>query len=213
MTNNFDLISNLPLLLFGFCFFIDFILFLWAAIVLLTAKRELQRIEKGRKFLSTAFVGFLIILLMVLVFYLVSYSLKKGEAFLPPAGVPGEFPPPSHIDNFPPAPQFIKIGNYYFTGPWLLKKNKVIREPAGYAILCKKNEEYDIIYIGEQEGRIQLLGHEQYKCWMENCNQNIRNLYLVIFWTPLKRYNSAEREKIKEELEGQINPPCPVVEI
>lgn len=202
MTNNLDLMSNLPLLFFGFCFFVDFVLFLWGGITLLIAKGETQRTQKGRGILSTAFIGFFVILLIALVFYSVTFLLKKGEVFRPLPGVSGEFPLPAHLESFPPPPEFIAIGNYYFTGPWPLENIEGTEKAAIIAVLCKKNGEYDILYIGTRAGR------EQYQCWLENCNQNLKNLYLAVFWTPKERYSPAEIAEIEKELNNQINPPC-----
>jgi amino acid transporter len=207
MNNTFDLLSNLPQLIFALCFLIVFILFLWGGIVLLRARGDPEKIEKGRKTLFTAFVALFIVLLVVLIFYLFSYFLKRGEVFKPPTGFSKEFPSPFHMAGFPPAPQFISTGNYYFNGPLLLKENRGIKKDAIYTILCKKNGEYDIIYIDEVR-REDLLKHKQYKCWLEKCNQNLNNLYIAIFWTPSGRYPVTERDKIKNELKEEFSPPC-----
>lgn len=138
MNNGFDLLSNLHLLFFGFCFLINFILFIWAGIVLLRAKGKIQRIEKGRKLLTNAFIVLFLILLVMIVFYSISYLLKEGKVFQPTPEASGEFPAPLHIGIFPPAPEFIDIGKYYFTGPWPLKSNERIMNTAISAVLCKK---------------------------------------------------------------------------
>lgn len=203
----FNFLGKLPLLIFTLAFFIVFVLFLRAGFVVFRAGGDSQKLERGRKLLLDSLYGFFIILLIALVFFSVTYLLQKGEAFQPPE-VLGEFPPLQN-SNFPPPPQFIKIGRYYFNGPWLLKKNNVIKEVSIYAILCKKNATYDIIYIDQTERTIPLLAHEEYKCWIENCAQKLEGLYLATFLTPLKMFPFIEREKIKGELEKEINPPCP----
>jgi len=207
MDNGFDLLSNLPLLFFGFCFLIDFVLFIWAGITLLKAEGKIQKIEKGRKLLSNAFVVLFLILLVMIVFYSISYLLKKGKVFQPTPEASGEFPPPLHIEVFPPAPEFIDIGKYYFTGPWPLSADQRIVNTAISAVLCKKNGEYDILYIGDATGD-KLMRHGQYSCWLENCNKSTKNLYIAIFWTPLEKYDAIKTEEIKIELNNQINPPC-----
>lgn len=178
--------------------------------MLLTAKDDEARKEKGSRILLNSLYSFLTVLIIALVFFSVSYFLRRGE-ILRPSPAPGEFPPSLAV-NFPPPPQFINVDGYYFNGPWLLKKNEFIEKFALYLVLCKKNEEYDIIYIGQTEGREQLLEEEQYKCWIENCEQSSKNLYLGVFPTPSERYGPGEREEIKEGLRTQINPPCPPVE-
>ena len=158
----------------------------------------------GRKILLIFLYGLLIILLIILTFFLVTYLLKKGEVFKPkPAS--GEFPTPP-LSGFPSAPQFIEIAGYYFEGPWSLielQEKKVIKNPELYelyAILCKKEKydkiDYDIIYIGET-------GEEQVqeKCLLENCNQKAENLYIALFHTD-------DKNKVREYLNNQVNPVC-----
>ncbi len=208
--NGFDFLANLPVLVLTFIFFVVFIIFIRGGIILLKAKDDEEREKQGSKILLNSLYGFLTILIVALVFFLVSYLLRKGET-LQPQEVSEEFPSSLAVD-FPPPPQFINVGEYYFTGPWLLKKSQFIKEAALYTILCKKNEEYDIIYIGQTEGREQLLRHEQYKCWVENCGRNSKDIYLGIFWTPSERYNAEQKKEIKESLKKQISPPCPPIE-
>lgn len=203
-------LENLPLFVFILAFFVVFVLFLQGGFSLLVAGANEQKIETGRRRMLVSLYSLFILLLVAFVFFLVTYLLQRGEVLLPPE-VPGEFPP-SPAANFPPPPQFIEINGYYFTGPWPLKKNNTIGEPAVYAILCKVFEEYDIIYIGETE-KSRLLEHKQYKCWMEECDFELGNLYLAIFWTMADKYSSFERKRIKEELENQIIPPCPLEKI
>lgn len=204
----FDFLENLPLIIFASAFFVIFVVFIFGGFVLLTSIRNIQRIERGRRILLNSLYALFITLLIALVFFSVTYLLKRGEVFLPQE-IPGEFPPSPAV-NFPPSPEFIKIEKYYFTGPWLLKKYEFIENPAVFAIFCKRNEEYDIIYIGETTGeRKQLLTeHKEYRCWMEKCNQEFKNLYLTIFEAPSEIYSSGDRKEIKEELINKLNPSC-----
>lgn len=203
--SEFNFLEIFPLFIFSLAFFIIFILLLWGGFLLLSAKGDDWKTEKGKKLLLNSLYGLCIVLIIVSVFFLITYLLKKGEGL-----TPSEFPP-SPAANFPPPPQFIEIGKYYFTGPLPLKENDLIGKPAIYTILCKKNQEYDKIYIGETGGRIQLLEHGQYNCWMENCGKKLGNLYVAVF-RPSEKYSSTERKRIREELEEQINPPCLVTE-
>jgi len=202
-----SIFENLPIFIFLLAFFVIFVIFIFGGFVMLKAGSDVQKIERGRKILLNSLYVLFITLLITFVFFLVTYLLQKGEVLKPPE-VPGEFPP-SLAAGFPPAPQFIEIGEYYFNGPWLLKKNNVMDKAGVFTILCKKNGEYDIIYIGENEKASRLLEHSQYRCWLENCNQEIKNLYLAVFWMPTGESDYAARREFKEELEKQINPPCP----
>jgi len=203
----FDFLKNLPLFVFILAFFVVFVIFLFGGFTLLRAGEDEEKIERGRRVLLNSLYSLFIILLIAFVFFSVSYLLQKGEVLQPPI-TSGDFPL-SPDSNFPPAPQFVEIGKYYFVGPFLLKENDLIGGPVVYAVLCKNNEEYDIMYIDEVEKRAQLLKHSQYRCWLNNCNQKLKNLYLAVLWTPLDKYSSKQREEIQEELKSQISPPCP----
>lgn len=205
MINDFDFISNLPLLILVFLFLIIFILFLRAIIILLRAKGNFEKIQEGREALLISLYGFFVILLIVFIFFIVSYFLKKGEA-LQPREITGEFPVSPAV-NFPSPPQFIKIDKYYFNGPWLLKKINTINKLSIYAILCKKNDNYDIISIEEAE-KDNLLKNKKYNCWIEQCDRNLNNLYTAVFRGNKEIYNLLEIKKIGGELRKEINPPC-----
>ncbi|MBA7495602.1 hypothetical protein ES702_06191 [subsurface metagenome] len=204
----FNFLENLPLIIFTLAFFVIFVTFLFGGFILLTAVGDIQKIDRGRRILLNSLYALFTTLLIAFVFFSVTYLLQRGDVFRPPE-IPGEFPSSPAI-NFPPSPQFIKIEKYYFTGPWLLKEYDFIEKPAVYAIFCKRNEEYDIIYIGETiGGKKQLLvGYEGYGCWMEKCNHELKNLYLAIFEMPSERYSSGDRKEIKEDLINELNPSC-----
>lgn len=195
-------------ILFGILLVLDFVLFHWALFTLLLAKGETYKMEKGRRLLVIAFILFLFILLIVFVFYVITYFLGEVDIFQPSPGVSAEFPYPSHISLAPSGPEFIKIGRYYFAGPWLLKDNEFIEKSAIAAVLCKKGEDYDIIYLDEEYG-IQLSKHEQYGCWLENCDNNLNNLYLALIWTYSNLYTPERKDKIITSFKNQFNNlPC-----
>ncbi len=208
MFETVNIIPKIPFLVFGLFALIVLILFVWGGITLAKADGDAGKMQKGRKILFVAFSGFFITLVVVFIFYFFTYLLKEGEV-LQPKEVPGEFPVSPAI-NFPPAPQFIKIGSYYFQGPFSLKKYGAIEKLAIYSILCKKGENYDIIFIGETE-KGKLLENEEASCWKENCGNNLGNLYCGFLWTEPANYSLEKKEKIKEELEGEINPACPLL--
>lgn len=198
-------ISDFQIILFGLLVFIDAVLFHWAGFTLVLARGETKRMEKARRLLTIAFLLLFTILLLVFIFYLANYLFKEKE--IPPAPEESsEFPPPWHLSPFPPAPELIQIGRYYFKGPLFLQINHSIEEPVIYAILCKRNEEYDTIYIEKTTG-IKLLEHSQYKCWLENCDEKFTNLYLAFFPTP-EGYDIEKIKKIETNLKDQANSPC-----
>jgi len=158
-----------------------------------------------QKFSSIFLYIIFVISLIVLTVFLVTWLLKEGEVLLPPSAT-GEFPP-GPLTTFPQPPEFIEIGDYYFSGPWSLESLKEINIPISrdlfvlFAVLCKRNEEYDIMYIGGTEQR-----DVDYECWMENCNQEVQNLYMAVFLA------SSDPVKIKDKLNRRLNPVCSLAE-
>lgn len=205
--SDFNFFDNIPLFIFGLAFTVVFIMFVDGALILFLS-RNIERADRGRRTLISSFYGFLAILIVSSVFLLVTWILEKGQE-PKPGQAPGEFPVSPIGANFPPPPQIIKIDEFYFNGPFLLKDNDgAVNNMSVFSILCKRNENYDIIYMGETEKAIQLFGHGEAKCWQENCdNQN--NLYLAVFWTPKGNYESTVRKEMQGSLEKKLNPPCP----
>ena len=211
MTQEFNLISNLPLIILGVLFFAVFVLFLRALIVLLMAKGDPVKIETGRGHLANAFLGFFVVLLVVFVFYLISFLLKKGEA-LQPQPASGEFPA-SPSANFPAPPKYLNLGGYYFNGPLLLTEKNITQKAAVYSVLCKQNEIYDIIYIdsiGDREGKA-IFKNSQYNCWQKKCGSG-KNLYFAAIYTPKTTYDLAKINGLKEDLNNLFNPSCRVIQ-
>lgn len=154
-----------------------------------------------KKFSAISLYIIFVISLIVLTFFLVTWLLQEGEVLRPP--LPSEEFPPQPLITFPQPPEFIEIGDYYFSGPWSLESLEEIDASVSrdlfvlYAVLCIKNEEYDIIYFGGREQK-----DVNYECWMENCNQEIQNLYFAVF------LSSSDPEKIKDNLNRRLNPVC-----
>ena len=206
-----NLPENIPFIIFGLILSVVFIIFLRGVFYILTAGKNGQKIEKGRRILLNSLYGFFVVLLVILVFFSVTYLLGKGEK-LKPSSLPGEFPP-SPAANYPPSPQFVKIGKYYFNGPGILANNNIIATPLLYTVLCKKDNEYDIIYIGSVgniDTTTDLFKHEQYDCWLKNCDQDDKNLYVAFFPFSLEEFRAEEEEKIQQNLEEQTSPHCSV---
>jgi len=158
-----------------------------------------------KKILSVLLYIFSAILLVVLTFLLVTWLLQKGDVLRPPA--PSEGFPPGPLTTFPQPPEFIEIGDYYFSGPWALETLEDISISmnrdlfALLAILCKRNEEYDIIDIAGTEQK-----NVNYECWTESCNQEVQNLYIAVF------LSSSDPAKIKDKLNRRLNPVCSLAE-
>jgi hypothetical protein len=105
----------------------------------------------------------------------------------------------------------MNLGGYYFNGPFSLNKVRAIEKPCVYAVLCKNGEKYDMIYVDVSEQYNRLLKNQNYGCWVENCNGNPNNLSLAILWTSPKVYDSIKRNAIKNSLQKEFNPPCPLI--
>lgn len=207
MGNQFDFLANLPYLIFALLSLAVLALFAWAAVLILTAKEDQNKAQKGRKMLFNAFVGLFIVLLIVLAFFIVKAVLRNGEA-LQPAVVFSGFPA-TPAANYPPPATYTKISNYYFTGPFSLKGNSVFPADkyAVYAISCIKESGYDIIYIEKNEAQGDLLKNQNYSCWLEKCGQ-LKNIYISILWTDPKFYDTVKRSEIASSLKQKLNPAC-----
>ena len=204
MDNGFDIIANLPLIVFAAFFLIVFAIFIVAGISLLRAGDDLVRRERGRRMLLTGFFSFLILLMVVAVFYGVTYFLKKGEVFRPEMST-GEMPASPAI-NFPPSKEVIKIGGYYFDGPWPWEEASNIQSPALYAVMCGESNQKYVLAIGQTDGYSNLYSPGDYQCWTAICPS--MELYLAVFWAPNQDYGVQQRRAIKQEIINNVNPPC-----
>lgn len=100
-----DLFKNLSLPIY-IVFVIASVFFLWGGITCLKAKKDPQKIVKGKKILLWTISGFVIILFAIFVANLINNFLQKGGSFQ--SGViettTEEFPPAPPPEKFPPAP-------------------------------------------------------------------------------------------------------------
>lgn len=157
------------------------------------------------KILSVLFYISFVIFILVITFFLVTWLLQRGEVLLPPPS--SEEFPPEPLATFPQPPEFIEIGDYYFSGPWVLETLEAISAPSTpnlsilLAILCKRNEEYDIMYIGGTRQK-----DVDYECWAENCSQETESFYFATFLT------FSDPIKIMDELNRRLSPVCSSVE-
>jgi len=208
MGNQFDFLTNLPYLIFSLLSLIVLGLFIWATVLILTAKEDQNKAQKGRKILLNALIGLFIVLLVILVFFVVKAVLQNGKA-LQPAVIYSGFPA-TPAANFPPPAIYTKLSSYYFTGPFSLKGNSVFPadKNAVYAVSCKNTSGYDIIYISKNESQNDLLKSQDYRCWLEKCSQNLKNLYISILWTDQRLYDSVRRDEIVSSLRQTFSPAC-----
>lgn len=97
----------------------------------------------------------------------------------------------------------VNIGTYDFEGPYYAKG--YLEDRSGvYAILCKINDKYKILDIGESSAvRTRVENHDREDCWESHCGGTI--MYAV-YYTPNKQ--QAGRMEIEQELRKQFNPPC-----
>ncbi len=206
------LIKNLPFIILGILLSLVFIVSL-IGIYYYFFSKEVEGKKKGIKFLFYSLYGLLGIFIISFTSFLTTYFLKKQGMFNPP--IITEEAPPLIIDtNFPPPPKVIKIGKFYFSGPYILERSYVITKSVQnsiYAIICKKEEnDYQTIYIGKVENEdlkdkqaINLLKTEEYKCWLEKCG-NQKNLFIAFLYL-------NESESIEEkwqEINSQVKPAC-----
>ncbi|MBU2544945.1 hypothetical protein KKC65_00605 [Patescibacteria group bacterium] len=153
-----------------------------------------------RKILTWVIYVLSAILLVVVVFFLTLWLLNK---FASPAPIILGGKPTSPIgDSFPPPPNFIKLSGLYFDGPQLLKDNSGIDKAAIFLILCQKDTDYGIIYIGETEGGINLSSDA---CWIDSCGGS---LYVAKFWVSTEQYKTKDRQGLRKLLETENNPSC-----
>lgn len=199
--NIFNVISNIPLLLFDFLLFFIFLLLLKAVITIITSRNNELRLEKGKRNLYAALFWLFLVLVGSALFSFITRALEG-----PKDQESGEFPVLPNSD-FPPAPEFIKIGSYYFAGPWSLKDYNSINKSAIFALMCKKENSYDIIVINSTK-RENLLTDKQYNCWQKNCEGGGKNLYLAVFYTPEENFSQDRIAEIKKDLENQFKAKC-----
>lgn len=153
-----------------------------------------------KKILTWVAYVFSAILLVVVVSFSTLWILNRFAS--PPSTSPGEHPASPISNSFPPAPNFIKLSGVYFDGPYLLKKNNNIDSAAIFLILCLKDKDYAIIYIGETEGGINLSNDA---CWLDNCGES---LYIARFWMSTEEYKIKDRQELRKLLELDNNPSC-----
>lgn len=196
-----NILKNLPLIIFSILFLFVILIFLYSLII----KSFKKDSEKAKEIFFYGVIGLVIILLISLVFYIITLVLKNGEVFRPKVipGSSGEFPM-SQAVNFPPAFYYMKLTDYYFMDLYTLKNALKVNNPAVYAVLCKKSDNYDIISIGDTyKGAISK--DKQYNCWLNNCKKE--DIYFTFFWLTSQK-NKDIKDQVLSTIINQLNPVC-----
>jgi len=158
------------------------------------------------KILKISLYVFSAILLIVIVFLFTVWILNK---FSEPKPEVGEFPASPITSNFPPAPKVIKITELYFNGPYSLKDKNTLQTNSLFSILCKQEDDYGIIYIGDTTEGFNLLSNASYSCWLDSCG-DANNLYVATFETPTDKYKAQQISQLKLLLWTISSPSCPI---
>jgi len=197
------LFENLPLVIFGLLFAISFIIFIIGAIISASAK-DTVRLTKGKEVLMTAVYSFSIFLLSLIVFSSVTWFLDRSIEEDPTISV-NDYPVSPVNFNFPSPPKNIRITDTYFNGPYPIRDFGIITESAIFSVLCKSEDDYDIIDIDRRRELEELEGFDNYECWNSLCN----DLYFGIFWIP---DNYGREIELIKSLKEENNLTCPILE-
>lgn len=98
----------------------------------------------------------------------------------------------------------MKIGNYEFDGPFFSIPSLEDR-PGVYAILCVKDEKFDLIDVGEARAvKTGVQKNKRKECWNINALDGILK-FVVYYVSDIKQ---SGRRKIEQELREEYKPPC-----
>jgi len=199
-----NLFENLPLIIFGLIFLISSVILI-IGIVLSSSAKDTIALAKGKRILIGSAYSFSTLLLIVVVFYSVTWFLNRNiddnsiidlEAY-----------PNSPVDfNFPSKPDFIKISNHYFNGPYSFQDYAEFSRPAIFSILCQNEDYYDIIDIDSVAIQTNLNQHPNFSCWSSFCD----NLKIGLLWIPSTRDSFWNERDVLEFLKNENNLPCPI---
>ncbi len=202
---NFNWLENLPWIVFGLVLTIAVIIFLTGAFFFL-AFRNPEKKQRGERILIRSIYWFSSAVLIIVVFFVLSQLLDKWQAT--PVENTGEIPFSPVSTSFPPPPESIEVAGVYFSGPFWLGNNTSLVKESIFLVLCKNDDQYDIIYIGENVKEMSLLNHLEYQCWTENCS-DYSKLYLAVFEIPSVEQRHTIKTEALEALNKSFKPPCP----
>ncbi len=189
------MIGILPEIIFSFLILIFLIAFFWIIKILYyTEGVDLEKKKKNIVFLT-------IVIIVILVPYLVSLLLQKGERMRPLEIL--EVEQPEFLVEFPPNPSFVEIEDYYFAGPWQINERYQESPGALWIVLC----ENDIIGTGFFFPDNPVFTSEQRQCFLTECS-NPYYATLPIF----KDGQIPGAEKLFNYLINKFNPQCNIYE-
>ena len=204
-----NLFNYLPIIILLMAFFSVFFIFIFGVLILLKSVGDEQEERRARYYIILSFYSLIAISIAVLIFFLVTYLIRRGETFLPPQSS-GDFPVSPLSEALPSQPEFIGINGYYFSVPVAIKNRSSISGPAFFAVFCRVGEKYDIIQIGNvsKGNKAELLEGNNYKCWLTNCQNNIDNIFVSAYSFSFQAYEADNFEKMETKLKGYIVSPC-----
>jgi len=199
--------DNLPFTLLGIALLVNLGFLLVGLVMSASAKDPISQ-KKSRKVLVEAGLMFGSIILIVLVFFSVTWFLDQNlESQI---AVDPEAHPYSPIDpNIPPRPQVFNISGVWFNGPYHFNVAYSLNRAMIYSIVCRNEESYDIIDIEITRQGENLTAHKDYQCWLDSC-PDFANLYVGLSLLPIN-INSAQfraATDMTEKIQARNAPLC-----
>jgi len=98
----------------------------------------------------------------------------------------------------------VTIAGYTFNGPY--SSTGSIKDKSGvYAVLCKKDNKYFVVDVGESSTpKSRLDKHDRKGCWKRECTNG--TIHYAIKYTP--NLQQAGRMKVEQDIRAKINVPC-----
>ena len=95
----------------------------------------------------------------------------------------------------------ITIAGYTFGGPYS-SPSVLYSEPGVYVILCKTNDSYKVLDVGESGNmKERVENHDRKDCWKKNCKS-------TIVYAEMKEADEDRRKKIEKTIRNKTDPPC-----
>lgn len=96
------------------------------------------------------------------------------------------------------------IAGYTFNGPY--SSTESINDKSGvYAVLCKKDNKYDVVEVGESSTvKSRLDDHDRKACWKKECTTS--TMYYAVKYTP--NLQQAGRMEIEQDIRAKMKVPC-----
>jgi hypothetical protein len=204
-----DFFKNTPLMVLVAIFAIALVLFLRGGIYMVLARDDQPKIQSAKRKIYFSLSVFGLFIISSSVFIITSYFYKRGDAiFMPVAS--GDFPPSISAGVFPPAPEFTKIGDKYFSG---LKQMSEINNWSGqrgiFALVCMQKssiDNYNIMEFVFSSGGSRSSVDGDAKCWKEKCSNS--DIYFAFLPTPDEKYDYNKIVEIGTSLEELTKPLC-----